>query len=47
MSHSKKEHSEGIVSLDEMLSGTKLDNQDDAGQSGDTQGLSLEVDVAI
>ncbi len=46
MSHSKKEHSEGIASLDEMLSGTKLDNQDNAGQSGDTHGLSLEVAVA-
>jgi hypothetical protein len=46
MSHGKKAHNEGIVSLDEMLPGTKLENQDDAGQSGDTQGLSLDDDVA-
>ncbi len=46
MKRKRNEHSERIVSLDEVLPGTKLENLDDAGQSGDTQGLSESDDVA-
>jgi hypothetical protein len=46
MKRRRNEHSERIVSLDEVLPGTKLENLDDAGQSGDTQGLSAEEDIA-
>ena len=46
MKRKRNEHSERIVSLEEVLPGTKLENLDDAGQSGDTQGLSAEEDIA-